>query len=282
MSETDAAGYEFLDCGNGRRLERLGGVLVDRPAPAAAASPGLPAAAWKKASLVFERNAGWKGREPDGWRVAFGPAALSLRPASQGQVGVFPEHAAVCDRLDDLRRNQRADKPIRILNLFAHTGLATLRFASWGNAEVAHVDGAAAAVRQARENAALSRLDGAPIRWLTDDAMIFMRRELRRGGAYDLILADPPSYGRGGKRGEWKLERDLPELLDAAARLLRKDGIGVCLTCHSEGWDRKRLAMQMQNAFPNLNVDGSDLLLRSTKGGRTLDTGCVVVATIQQ
>lgn len=277
---SSGSGYDFLDCGNGRRLERLGGVVVDRPAPAAAFPPGLSPERWREAALFFDRDAGWSGAAPDDWRESFGNACLGLRPAAQGQVGVFPEHAAVCDRLDALLDGAPAERAgTRVLNLFAHTGMTTLRLASRTNVSVAHVDAAQAAVRQAKENAVLSGLEEAQVRWLVDDALTFMRREVRRENRYDLIVADPPSFGRGGKRGDWKLDRDLPVLLELAAALLAPDALGVCLTCHSEGWGGNRLASMLRTAMPQFGrIEVVELLLRSRESGRALPTGIAALA----
>ncbi len=256
--------YAFLDCGEGRRLERFGGVLVSRPAPGAAWKRGLPERAWNAAALSFARETGWRGEAPADWRARFGSALLRLRPSGAGRVGVFPEHAAVAGGV--LRRCGGAPEAgaLRALNLFAHTGLATLLLAAAGFA-VVHVDGAAAAVKQARENAALSGLGDAPVRWLTDDAAGFLRRELRRGSRYDVILADPPSFGRGGKgggkkTGEWKLERDLPELLDLTRALLVPGGL-LALTCHSEGWEGGRLSEAIRDSGAFTAIEEEPLLL---------------------
>lgn len=266
--------YALLDCGNERRLETLGGVVVARPAPAAAFPPGLGPEAWRKAAMEFTREGGWLGQPPADWSVELNGVRMGLRPAAGGQVGVFPEHAAVAE---EVAERLGADiSTARILNLFAHTGLATLRLASAGSMEVAHVDAAAAAVRAARENAALSGLAAAPIRWLTDDAATFMRREAKRGKNYQAIVADPPSYGRAGK-AEWKLDRDLPRLLDLAAELLKTDGRLLCLTCHSEGWDGAALARQARRVLPDWGEPSVKRLhLRARDGGNDLPAGWAV------
>lgn len=274
--------YSLLDCGDGRRLERLGGVVVSRPAPAAAFPPSLPAQHWREADLVFERGSGWTGDAPEPWREAFGPVVLGLRPAGQGQVGVFPEHAGVGERMDTLlSRLPVPDGGWRALNLFAHTGLATLRLAARGDISVAHVDAAQAAVRQARENAALSGLEEVPIRWLVDEAMSFLAREQRRGSRYHVIMADPPAFGRG-KRGEWKLSRDLPALLAAMAALIEPPTV-LCLTCHSEGWNSGELRERVAASLPAAGQIETDILaLRPEHGGRALPAGHAVYAIIPE
>lgn len=273
------AGYRFLDCGEGRRLEDLGGVVVSRPAPAAAHGRGLGEDVWRAAALSFERGGGWRGAAPAEWTVDMAGVRMALRPAAGGQVGVFPEHAAVAERLAGMVAAGSRDGGTRILNLFAHTGLATLRLAGLRGVEVTHVDAAAAAVRTARENLALSGLSEATVRWLVDDAMTFMGRETRRKKSYRMIVADPPSFGRGGGgRREWRFGRDLPGLLETAARLFAP-GPGVfCLTCHSEGWSRGEMAATVKDAFPGWNVESDELSLRSSTGGRSLSSGMAVYA----
>lgn len=272
--------YAFLDCGHGRRLERFGGATVSRPAPAALAAPRLGTREWDGATLTFERGTGWKGEPPPDWSASFGSVTLQLRPAAQGQIGVFPEHAAVCDRLDVALDAFSGDN-LRALNLFAHTGLATLRLAAHGKiAETIHVDAAAAAVRQARENADVSELADAAVRWLVDDALSFLRRDVRRGRRYDVVLADPPAFGRSKKGGEWKLERDLPALLDSIRNLLPRDRALLCLTCHREGWRDEDLRRSVRSAIPELDrVEIFPLRLAPGSGAEALNAGFACLAT---
>lgn len=274
----DDCGYALLDCGDKRRLERFGAVLVSRPAPGAAWNRGLPVAAWNAAALAFDKEQGWRGEAPPDWRVRIGGVTMALRPAGAGQIGVFPEHAAVAERI--LRRHADSPVPLRVLNLFAHTGLATLMLAAAGGFALTHVDGAAASVKQARENAALSDLADRPVRWIAEDAAAYMRRETRRGKRYDILLADPPSFGRGGKGAakEWKLERDLPDLLRLARALLGDGGL-LALTCHSEGWKDGRLsdAVRETGGFTNI-AEESLTLSPETPRGNNLPGGRLLFA----
>ncbi len=273
------AGYAFLDCGEGRRLERMGGVALSRPAPAAAWRRGLPEAAWRSAPLSFTREDGWRGDAPADWRVRFGPAVLGLRTMAGGQVGVFPDHAGVVGTLLSLP-DFPEESPCSALNLFAHTGLATLQLAATGRFAVAHVDGAAAAVKQARENAALSGLSEKPVRWLVDDAVGFLRREGRRGKKYSLVLADPPAFGRAGKGAGWKLERDLPELLSLARGVLAPGGV-LALSCHSERWDAGRLSRALRDAG-GFRVAGAEALasVPEAGAGNALPCGWCLLARV--
>ena len=199
--------------------------------------------------------------EPGHWRVEIDGLTMELRPTASGGVGLYPEHAANLDWLAAQvaaraeaqaateagpDAGSAAAKAPQVLNLFAHTGLATLALARAG-AAVAHVDGARSAVAWARANAALSGLADRPIRWLVDDAAGFVAREARRGRRYDGIVLDPPAFGRAPGR-EWRLEDDLPALL-AACRSIAANGAFVLLTAHSEAIDGTRLAEMLHATF---------------------------------
>ncbi len=265
-------GYEFLDCGNGRRLERFARVVVDRPAPAALWEPGLPDRVWRSADLRFDRDTKWTGAAPDDWRIALGGTTMALRPAGGGQVGVFPEHVRVGELVSAAIH---ACVDASILNLFAHTGLVTLMAARTNGASVTHVDAAPASVRQARENAALSGLEDRPVRWIVDDALTFLRREVRRGRRYGVVVADPPAYGRSRKGGEWKFSRDLPYLLETAAELLADPPGRLFLTCHEEGFGRDEVTATVRSVMGG-RAEAETLELVSECGGQALPAGVLV------
>lgn len=255
-------GYELLDAGVRRRLERFGELTIDRPAPGADGfrlAPDL----WAGADLRFDSGAGWSGpawpAEP--WPVQIDGLTLELRPTASGGLGLYPEHA---QNLDWLAGQVAARSAPRVLNLFAHTGLVTLALARAG-AAVAHVDGARAAVAWARRNAELSGLGDRPVRWLVDDAATFVAREARRGQLYDGIVLDPPAFGRASGR-EWRLDADLPALL-AACRSVAAPGAFVLLTAHSESVDGRELAAMLGAAFGGRpSVTTAPLGLRSQHG----------------
>ena len=287
-------GYRLIDAGGGRRLERFGARLVDRPAPGAAAPPADPAA-WAGADLRYERWSGWHA--PGGaltpWPVAVAGLTLELRPTDAGQVGLFPEHLANLGWLEAQVRPAAADsaRPAdgagravageevageevatdrpRILNLFASTGLATLALAAAG-AAVVHVDSSRPAVAWARHNAALSGLAGQPIRWIVDDAEAFVARELRRGRRYDGILLDPPSYGHGERGQSWRLEERLAGLLAACAALLSGPRAFCLVTAHAEGltpaWLGGRLARACRR--PIARVRSGEMAIPADSGAR--------------
>ncbi len=197
---TKKPGYEFLDCGDRRKLERFGTVVVDRPCPRAAWAPGLSAAAWQEADAVFHRRSGgdsaWEFRDgppADDWCVTFDDITLGLRPAGNGQVGVFAEQLSNWRWIQEAVAS--AGREVSVLNSFAYTGAASL-FAAAGGASVCHVDAAKSSVTQTRLNAGLSGLADRPLRLIVDDMVTFMEKEVRRGRTYDGIILDPPAFGR--------------------------------------------------------------------------------------
>lgn len=249
-----APDYALLDAGDGRRLERFGGLIVDRPAPGAT-EPRRAPDRWREAELRYDPLAGWSGRPalPSPWTVMIAGLAMELRPASSGGVGLYPEHAANVPWLAAaVQAHVRPDRRPSVLNLFAHTGLATLAAARAG-AAVAHVDAARSSVAWARRNAELGGLADRPIRWLVDDAPAFTEREARRHRRYDGIVLDPPSAGHGrtghGRAGRWTLDEHLPRLLEACARVGTDDAF-VLLTAHTTGLTGEALAESLRSAFP--------------------------------
>ena len=261
-------GYELIDAGDERRLERFGPVVVDRPAPGAD-EPLRDAEAWSSATLRFDQARGWERVEAGGfesWVVEVEALTLELRPTATGQVGLFPEHASQLEWLRTAVKSQSASRPA-VLNMFASTGLATLGLAAAG-AAVAHVDAARPAVAWARRNADLSRLTDRPIRWLVDDALGFVKREARRSREYQGLVLDPPSYGHGGGR-TWRLEDDLSLLLEACREVLTPDAF-VLLTAHTPGFGPDRLARELAATLrrPTSAVEAGELALDARSGAR--------------
>ncbi|MEO5704549.1 MAG: class I SAM-dependent rRNA methyltransferase [Candidatus Limnocylindrales bacterium] len=282
--EPNGPGYELLDAGVRRRLERFGPLTIDRPA-ASADGFRLSPDAWSMADLRFDPGTGWSRpalpadslpadsspadpspTEP--WPVVVDGLTMELRPTDSGGVGLYPEHAANLAWLTAqvvARADVGGPVPPQVLNLFAHTGLATLALARAG-AAVAHVDGARSAVAWARRNAELSGLADRPVRWLVDDAAGFVAREARRGRLYDGLVLDPPAFGRAGGR-EWRLEEDLPDLL-AACRAVAAPGAFVLLTAHSESVDGGVLASALRTGFGSGAAEVVPLDLTATSGAR--------------
>lgn len=227
--------YELLDFGDGRKLERFGKYLLDRPAPAVEAVPRANPDLWRKERASYRRltqqTGKWsKGSLPDQWTVCHHEAVFQLKATESGHVGLFPEQAVNWDWI--AKRVAGAPSPIKVLNLFAYTGGSTLAAAAAG-AEVVHVDSAKNVVGWARHNAELSSLSDAPIRWITEDATLFVQRELRRGNRYNAVILDPPSYGHGPKGEVWKLDRHLLPLLRLCGELTEDQRAFILVTCHT-------------------------------------------------
>ena len=273
---TDRPACALLDAGDGRRLDRFGDRIVDRPAPAAV-GPRDPGAGWSKADLRFERDGGWQARDPaalEPWPVTIDGLAVELRPAAGGQVGLFAEQAPIwrwlAERVVERAATGAESRPVRVLSLFAYTGVATLAAVRAG-AAVVHVDASRPAIGWARRNAVASGLANRPIRWLVDDAVGFVRREVRRGRRYDGIVLDPPSYGHGGGRGRgpaWRIADDLPDLLAGCARLLGPTRPFIALSAHSEDHGPDRLADELARAIvtPRPDIVALDLDQRAETG----------------
>jgi len=262
----------LVDYGGGRRLELLGGVLVDRPL----ALPDLPRRSrpklWEHAGAVFSPT-GWHFPTPvpDPWLVhvpldTSKAITLEVRPAPSGQVGLFLE------QLEQWRWLAAVTPPgARVLSLFAHSGAATLALAAAG-AHVVHVDASRPATALARRNATASGLDAAPIRWICDDARTFLAREMRRGERYDGVVLDPPSWGHGSHGQAFSIDRDLLPLLgDIAGLLASPPGGPVLLTCHSPGWNPRRLHGTLTEVFSGRIESGT--LACDDAGGRPLALG---------
>jgi 23S rRNA (cytosine1962-C5)-methyltransferase len=230
LTTTGWADYALLDSGGGRKLERYGRFTVVRPEPQCLWSPRLAASAWDKADAAFdpgkdkdgdEDDAGnWRfaHKPPESWPLSWGPAKFHARFTNFRHLAFFPEQAANWAWMQ-ARARIRSEKarPLRVLNLFGYTGVASLVLAAAG-AQVTHVDASKKAVAWGKENATLSGIDD--IRWIVEDARKWLQREDRRGSKYDAIVLDPPKYGRGPTGEVWRLFEDLPELVGLASGLL--------------------------------------------------------------
>lgn len=263
--------YELIDAGDGRRLERFGSRLIDRPAPQVDGVARRRPDAWTGADASFDRGPGglpgeWRSSAPvSPWSVSDASLGLSLelRLGSGGQVGLFPDHLAPAHWL----AARAVDAGVRsVLHLFAYTGLATLALAAAGVA-VTHVDSSRTAIAWARRNADLSGLADRPIRWIAEDAVAFVARERRRGRTYDGVVLDPPTYGHAAGGRSWRIDADLPELVAAVADLTGADRRIALLTTHSPGWDGDRLAHTMA-ATLGLRPEAGELVIDATSGAR--------------
>lgn len=243
-------GYELLDTGAGKKLERFDAFTLVRPEPQANWAPQLPAEIWQAADAEFvkstrDRQGKWIFRNPlpKRWPIPRNKLKFWIAPAPSGHVGVFPDQACHWDWITEV--TSRAQSPANVLCLFGHTGLATLAAAA-ADAKVTHVDASRKAVAWARDNQALSNLSDRPIRWIVEDALTFVSREVRRGNKYDALILDPPRFGRGPKGEIWKLDESLPELLRACRRLLTPSPAFVLLNLYTTVLSRTRIDEDMR------------------------------------
>lgn len=249
MATASSGEYELLDFGEGRKLERFGPVVLDRPSPAAEGVQKSRPKLWSDATARFvgprTADGEWipasKNWLPDDWHFAYEgvvPFRLRLDALPSGQVGMFPEQRDNWEWIarqvgrDNLRTD--SDRPRRVLNLFAYTGGSTLAAAGPGG-EVVHVDAARNIVERARQNAVLAGLADRPIRWIVEDALKFCRREVKRGNRYDAVILDPPTYGHGPQGEPWKIGEHLLPLLQVCGELTAENREFVLVTCHSPG-----------------------------------------------
>lgn len=259
--------YELIDSGSGRKLERFGRVVTARPEPQALWSPSMTETEWEtRANAVFRKNKGseekgeWQLKKgtPEQWQVNYrNDAGLNIRMrlglTSFKHVGIFPEQAANWDYIYDTVRGLRnggMERPA-VLNLFAYTGGASLAACAAG-AEVTHVDSVKQTVTWSRENMETSGLEG--IRWVVEDALKFVRREVRRGKKYNGIILDPPSYGRGADGEKWVLEENINEMLSLCAELLEETGCFVVLNLYSMGLSALLARTLAESVFPQLRA----------------------------
>ncbi|GAB4192124.1 MAG: class I SAM-dependent rRNA methyltransferase [Thalassobaculales bacterium] len=269
-------GYALVDIGGGRKLERFGRVLVDRPEPQALWRRGA-AERWAAADLRFEaaeddEKGAWSTRAgmPRDWSVPYEGLAIACRATSFRHVGIFPEQAP---HWAWLAETLAAARQPSVLNLFGYTGVASLVAARAG-ASVTHVDASKKAIAWARENQAASGLEGLPIRWICDDASAFVAREVRRGRRYDAIILDPPTYGRGPGGEVWRLFEDLPRLLEGCAHLLAERPLFVLLSVYA-----LRLSfLSVAELLADLDhpaaaaIEAGELVVRAETGGRRFAT----------
>lgn len=228
--------YEILECGDGMKKERWGDVVLVRPDPQVIWPRATPD--WGTYDALYKRSAkgggiwDYKKSLPESWIIKYKDRRFKIRPTNFKHTGLFPEQAVNWDWFG--KKISDAKKPTKVLNLFGYTGGATVAAAAAG-AEVCHVDAAKGMVAWCRENAALSNLSEAPIRYIVDDCVKFVEREIRRGTKYQGIIMDPPSYGRGSKGEVWQFERDLYGLLQKCTKIFDREGLFFLVNAYTTG-----------------------------------------------
>lgn len=270
--------YEVIDTSGGEKLERWGEYRLVRPDPQVIWTSDQKNKAWKKPNGHYHRsNKGggdWQFFDlPDEWSIGYKGLTFRLKPFKFKHTGLFPEQAVNWDWFSQLIRD--ANRPVKVLNLFAYTGGATLAAAKAG-ASVTHVDASKGMVGWAKENAAASGLSDAPIRWLVDDCVKFVEREIRRGNTYDAIIMDPPSYGRGPKGEIWKIEESVFPFIKLTMDILSDDPLFFLVNSYTTGLQPAVLSYMISMTVGRKyggHVEAEEIGLPVTETGLVLPCG---------
>ncbi|HXS14937.1 MAG TPA: class I SAM-dependent methyltransferase [Candidatus Saccharimonadales bacterium] len=314
LTSTGWPDYELLDSGNGMRFERFGPYTTVRPDPQAIWKPFLPQSEWQKADVLFQRTRDdkgvWKFKRaiPEKWKMEYKNISFWTRLTSFKHTGVFPEQSLQWDFITEkissrLRSNktigvtrdgepqkvsavnkehdalfgadERQDsRSVSVLNLFGYTGIASIVAAAAG-AKVTHVDASKPSITWARENQKLSRLEEKPIRWILDDAVKFVEREIRRGTTYDGVIMDPPVYGHGPTGQVWKFNENFPRLMESVSKLLSPNPLFVVVNAYAISASSLMLQNVMDDYLKHLKgtIEVGELILEEKFGKRPLSTG---------
>ena len=270
--------YEVIDTSCGEKLERWGKYILLRPDPQVIWKTEKTVPEWNRLNGHYHRSSKGGGeweffKLPEEWTISYRELNFRLKPFSFKHTGLFPEQAVNWDWCSE--RIREAGRPVKVLNLFAYTGGATLAAASAG-ASVTHVDASKGMVTWAKENAAASHLEDAPVRWLVDDCVKFVEREIRRGNKYDGIIMDPPSYGRGPKGEIWKIEENIYPFVELAAKLLSEDALFFLINSYTTGLQPAVLSYMLSAVIQKKRggeVQSSEIGLPVSSNGLVLPCG---------
>ena len=275
--------YELIDCSDGERLERWGDYILIRPDPQIIWSTPKTDRLWNNADARYLRsNTGggrWEcyRRLPDSWNICYHDLTFRVKTMGFKHTGIFPEQAVNWDLT--ARHIRAAGRPVRMLNLFAYTGCATVS-ALHAGASVTHVDASKGMVQWAKENAAASGVSDQSVRWLVDDCKKFVEREIRRGNTYDIIIMDPPSYGRGPGGEVWKLEDEIYELASLCASLLSDRALMYMINSYTTGLSPSVMSYILNCVIPQSlggSVTSDEIALPVTSSGLFLPSGAAAV-----
>lgn len=275
--------YELIDCSQGEKLERWGDVILVRPDPQVIWNTPKNNPLWYKANGYYHRSksggGSWeiRGKLPEHWAIHYGDLTFNIKTMGFKHTGLFPEQAVNWDYTRQVIRN--AGRPVKVLNLFAYTGGATVACLA-ENASVVHVDASKGMTMWAKENAASSSLADANVRWIVDDCIKFVQREIRRGNHYDIIIMDPPSYGRGPNGEVWKLENEVYNFVELCAQLLYEDSLMMLVNSYTTGLSASVmeyiLGALIKPKFGG-SVSSSEIGLPVTESGMVLPCGASAI-----
>lgn len=269
--------YEVIDCSKGEKAERWGNYILVRPDPQVIWDTPKENKCWRRMNAHYHRSKKGGGEWeffdlPEQWSIQYKDLTFQLKPFSFKHTGLFPEQAVNWDWFGS--KIKKANRPIKVLNLFAYTGGATIAAAAAG-ASVTHVDASKGMVTWAKENAISSGLKDAPIRWIVDDCVKFVEREIRRGNHYDAIIMDPPSYGRGTKGEVWKIEDCVFPLIQLCTKLLSDDPLFFLISSYTTGLQPAVLSYMLGTALKNFGgkVQSEEIGLPVSSNGLVLPCG---------
>lgn len=273
--------YELIDAGNGEKLENWNGVILRRPDPQAIWPVENIDEIWKNPDGFYHRSSqgggSWdfKRKLKDFWCVNYKDLTFKVSPTNFKHTGLFPEQAANWDFA--IEKIKKANRPIKVLNLFAYTGGATMACSYAGATEVVHVDAAKGMVEWAKENMKLSKLENNKIRFIVDDCIKFVEREIRRGNKYDVIIMDPPSYGRGPNGEKWKFEENIYNLINLCIKVLSDKPLFFLINSYTTGISssvlENILKLKLVPLYPAGTVDSGEIGLPITKNNMVLPCG---------
>ena len=275
--------YELLDCSDGERLERWGDIILIRTDPQVIWKTPKKHPMWKNANARYLRSSTGGGhwevlrKTPDSWRIKYKELSLNVKTMGFKHTGIFPEQAVNWDYTAELIK--KAGRPVRVLNLFSYTGGATVACLKAG-AQVVHVDASKGMVAWAKENAAASSVADRPVRWIVDDCIKFVQREIRRGNKYDIIIMDPPSYGRGPGGEVWKLEDEVYSFVELCTKVLSDDPLMVLINSYTTGLSPAVMQYILGAlVVPKFGgeVTGSEIGLPVTRTGMVLPCGASAI-----
>ena len=275
--------YELLDCSDGERLERWGDIILIRPDPQVIWKTPKKHPMWKNANARYLRSSTGGGhwevlrKTPDSWRIKYKELSLNVKTMGFKHTGIFPEQAVNWDYTAELIK--KAGRPVRVLNLFSYTGGATVACLKAG-AQVVHVDASKGMVAWAKENAAASSVADRPVRWIVDDCIKFVQRAIRRGNKYDIIIMDPPSYGRGPGGEVWKLEDEVYSFVELCTKVLSDDPLMVLINSYTTGLSPAVMQYILGAlVVPKFGgeVTGSEIGLPVTRTGMVLPCGASAI-----
>jgi 23S rRNA (cytosine1962-C5)-methyltransferase len=263
--------YELLDSGEGYRLERFGRYTIAKPDPQAIWKKSLSSTEWQKADATFERDT-WvrKNDIPERWTVNYHGLKFYAKLTPFKHTGIFPEQHLHWDFIQKSIKNHQSDTSV--LNLFAYTGIASLAAASAG-ATVTHVDASRPAITWAHENQEVAGLSAKPIRWILDDVVRFVEKEVRRGRKYDGIIMDPPIYGHGPNGEVWDFAKSFPKLIELCSRLLSDKPLFVIVNAYAISASSLMLENVLRDYLNKGNIEVGELVLKGQSAQRLLSTG---------